>query len=174
MLLNNYWHFKNFIDVYNMYYASPEAVSTIPNVKTTTNANAQVRRGIPSSSSYMNGFSDYSMKTNLTCTITSDTNPIDPTYYEAPNRLDSDNTKVSLYTVTYNSNVRNNNKNVTTFTIQGVNVSSSSFTITQIGIYKNLKYQDGKKILLALEELPDPITVPAGEGFTIIYEWTEQ
>lgn len=172
MLLNNYWHFKNYVDTHNMKNEGDITV-TVPNVKNTDGTNTTVRCNVSGSSGNTWLSIDYSIKQNLSCTITSDTTTINPAYYEAPNRLNDDDTKVAGYKTTYSTNVRNNNKNVTTFTIQGINIDTSSFTITQIGIYKKIEFSN-KKILLALEELPDPITVPAGEGFTIIYEWTEQ
>lgn len=62
-----------------------------------------------------------------------------------------------------------------TITINGKNGTNNEITITQIGIGKGVKANGGidKSILVAIAVLNNPVTVPAGNDFTITFEWTE-
>lgn len=63
-----------------------------------------------------------------------------------------------------------------TFTITATNTTSTPLTIKKIGIGKGFLYEynmNYANCLLAIVELSNPITVAAGDSFTVVCEWTE-
>lgn len=64
--------------------------------------------------------------------------------------------------------------------IGGTNTTSNNITITEIGVTKafygmnGYSYEEKGRSLFAKKMLDEPVIVPRGEAFTIVFEWLEQ
>ena len=175
MLLNNYWNLKYLCDVQGLEYGS--AAGVYENGIKYENGNRWHRYKPFIGDNYNTARFDFCMKKNLFLELGSSIDTtIDPTQYVLNNRID---TSFTNYTCTYTTTVSENNKIKTIFTVGGVNNTSSAITITQVAIIKALFDYDRDNnttyyTVLAINNLDDPITVPVGQGFSMVYEWTEQ
>lgn len=177
MLLNNYWNLKYLCDTQGLKIDSSESGNEY-GVKY-ENGNPWYRYvKMSGGNSYLNTARlDFCMKKNLFLELgNSIDTTINPTQYVINNRIDNSFTN---YNCSYTTTVSDNNKIKTIFTVGGVNNTSSAITITQVAIIKGLfdYHEDNNTTYytaLAINNLDDPITVPAGQGFSLVYEWTEQ
>lgn len=64
-----------------------------------------------------------------------------------------------------------------TYVIKGTNATSSTITLTEVGIYKKLWNENGEdrynSVLMIRELLPSPLEVQSGQQFTITLVWQD-
>lgn len=177
MVVQNYWNLKKIVDT-QAPLDTPPGHSGDSNYHETSviSINSQDwNRRCNSQSNYPKMLEDWCLRKNLTIILGNSSTPtVSVTDTTMANRIDN---SLSTYNVTYNT-AAENGKEKTIFTITGTNTTSSAITITQIGICKQLYDYSPDNLnyyfLLAKENLETPLTIPVGQGFTLVYEWDEQ
>lgn len=164
MILNNYWNLFAYTSTHWMSNGGDVPIPIVP----INNANHSVY------SYYSDEDSPWKLRYPLSARVgTGTTAPTLSDYC-----LDNDVTSsISSYTVNSNT-AYSNNQLLTTITISGQNNTANPITITEIGITKYIRFNDGShyyenQVLLVRELLDEPVEVPSGEGFTINFEWAE-
>ena len=159
MILNNYWKWLGTVQK----HADANGSNFDYGIKNISGT---------SISMYMSASGDYTKNNTLFAyglyaMIGSSTTEPDPTDYTIADDIDLE---VSC-SLTYEMN----DSLKKTFVVTGTNTTNASITITQVGICKEIKGTNGTPadIMVAVAVLSTPLTVPAGDGFTILFDWEE-
>ena len=111
-------------------------------------------------------------KTEFEMLVGTGTTPVTPNDYRLANDITSNLSNTSLQSTSLIGDA--GIKTVYSFT--GTNNTTSNITISEIGLVKKFLNSDtsnGNKYLLVREVLDNPITVTAGTGFILTFEWNE-
>ena len=169
MILNNYKNWLAFISS-NVFVGNNQVYEI--GVKDLTGASATLYTQISSSSS---STPNYSLKNGLSARV--GTGTTEPTLADVC--LETDVTS-SITNLNVTSSTQASSGVISTIiTITGLNATASSITLSEIGITKQMAtgYNAGmqyKTVMLIRSLLDNPLTVPAGEGFTLTFKWDEQ
>lgn len=166
MMLNNFANWRAWIDQ-NPTNGSLGIPDTDIGVKNTS-GNTALINFIQNNNSSKN----WSMRMGLSVKLGSGTTEVTPNdYYLDTAIADGNFTNLALTA----SSSGGSGKIETVFTITGINASNSTLNITEIAIIKNLYYSNGSSnpVMIMRGLLSEPLSVPAGEGFTINYKWDE-
>lgn len=158
MILNNYWAWKLAIERTN------EIQSDVGSKIDTTIISTS---GVNIGNVYFGGYNGYNTRRNtilnynLSHIVSDDTTEISPEDY----RLTAIANTTNVSTSATSQNVDNHLKY--TITCSGRNDGGAPITITRIGIVKTYLGSSNRDALLIIADLPEPITVPANQGYLI-------
>ena len=170
MILKNYWTLLNKIST----LANPDT-NTTGAVKSLTGTDISFQCGANNNAYGMkNVINNSNLKGNISFVIGTGNTPPEFDDYCLENDITSSisNANFSLATTESEEGAR------VVYIYSGTNNAENEITITEIGISKEL-YEGTSTIsvsgttLLVREILGTPITVPAGQGFVVTFEWNE-
>ena len=172
MVLRNYWiAFSNLVCKYDDSIGNK---TSSENLYTIAGGSYQILIGGNNDSQRIDTFKNAQLKTrNISFQFGSGTTA--PSYTDYALETDITNS-ISNISFTTDSSASSEGAK-TTYIITGVNSSNSSITISEIGLCKNF-YTSYNRLLdvpfmLVREVLDTPITVAAGDSFTLTFEWVE-
>ena len=173
MVLDNYWQIKYASSQYSMWQPGGTGYFVDTSIKTLTGVD--ITRVQCSFSGYMNNIYNalkmYALRSNLMVRLgTGSTEPTSSDY-----ALENDITS-GIGSLRVTTGVGGDNGLVTNIVISGINTTESEIVIKELGIYINSAFtMDGTSydVLLVRELLDEPLSVPAGKGFTLTFRWVE-
>lgn len=173
MVLDNYWQIKFASSQYSMWQeggAGKFVTASIKALNGTTISTIQCSFNGVMNSIY-NALKMYALRSNLGARLgTGNTEPTSSDY-----ALDSDITS-SIGSLNVTTSVGGDSGLVTNIVISGINTTASEIVIKELGIYINSAFtMDGTSydVLIVRELLEQPLAVPAGKGFTLVFKWVE-
>jgi len=179
MILSNYWAYKQYMEKTAPQLGSTSSI-TIPGcVSVEGPSYSDVMVGYSSTQIDNDAFKGITENRSLRYKLYSKVGSSDA----APTALDTDlNADITSSFDNYTTEIRVNssgNQMVTTIEFGGDNNTDSEITIRELGIYKNVHNSipgDSEYIyhfMFVHHVLEEPIVVPAGQGFTKVFEWRE-
>lgn len=175
MILNNYW--KWLYELRDGFSVSEQSLvktdTTIKNlsgnyIKIVKRANLNAYTIIPI-------IYNFTLRNNLSIRVGSGTNAESADDY---NLGDDKTAQISNYTNTINVSFTDNSLKAV-ISVSGVNNSETPITISEVGIVKTLgtgynSSLETDNVLIARKLLTTPLTVGAGNSFSLTFEWIEQ
>ena len=175
MILNNYWAWKYAIET-NIYYTYNQQAKDSTRQTTIKGTDGQTYRMASNIAQGDYIIPNIKMSGTLTHSVSESASEINVEDYALQDEIS--NISVTSTSLTYN-NTNNSMKYV--FSCNGTNNNSDAITIRKIGLKKRMNTwntssgaQENWYFLFAVVDLEGPITVPAGQGYTIVVDMTEQ
>lgn len=173
MVLDNYWQIKYASSQYNMWQEGGYTYYVDTSIKTLTGVDiSRVQCSFSGTMNYIyNALKMYALRSNLMVRLgTGSTEPTSSDY-----ALENDITS-SIGSLHVTTGVGAENGLVTNIVVSGINTTDSEIVITELGIYINSAFVSqgtAYDVLLVRELLEQPLAVPAGKGFTLVFRWVE-